>query len=130
MKIFKTEVFQGNLSKKNYFEGWYFKNVSADNNSVYAFIPGVSLADGDSHSFIQIINGISGETQYIAYDIKDFKWKKDKLWVQVGSSVFTDKYIDINIDNKDKALVEVQINRAGHRRPAKWEEKVTSYALI
>ena len=98
MKIFKTEVFQGNLSKKNYFEGWYFKNVSADNNSVYAFIPGISLSGNDSHSFIQVINGITGETHYISYDIKDFKWEKDKLWVQVGKSIFTDNYIDISID--------------------------------
>ena len=98
MKIFKTEVFQGNLSKKNYFEGWYYKNVSADNNSVYAFIPGISLSGNDSHSFIQVINGITGETHYISYDIKDFKWEKDKLWVQVGKSIFTDNYIDISID--------------------------------
>jgi len=100
MKIFKTEVFQGNLSKKNYFEGWYFKHVSEDKNSVYAFIPGISLSGDDSHSFIQIINGVTGKTHYISYGVIDFKWKKDTLWVQVGKSIFTDKYIDINIDTQ------------------------------
>lgn len=100
MKIFRTEVFQGNLSKKNYFEGWYFKNVSEDNNIVYAFIPGISLTGIGSHAFIQVINGITGETHYITYNIADFKWRKDILWVQVGKSVFTDKYIDINIEDE------------------------------
>ena len=101
MKVFKTEVFQGHLSKKNYFEGWYFKNVSDDNGNVYAFIPGISLANGYSHAFIQIINGITGDTHYITYDVKDFKWEKDSVWVQIGASTFTDKYIDINIDDKE-----------------------------
>ncbi len=100
MKVFKTEVFQGHLNKKNYFEGWYFKNVSDDNGNVYAFIPGISLANGYSHAFIQIINGITGDTHYITYDVKDFKWEKDSVWVQIGASTFTDKYIDINIDDK------------------------------
>jgi len=100
MKIFNTEVFQGNFKKNRYFEGWYFKNVSSDTNSVYAFIPGVSLGGKNSHSFIQIINGITGETHYISYDIKEFKWSKDNLWVQVGLSIFTDKFIDINIDDE------------------------------
>lgn len=65
MKLFKPEVFQGNLSGKRYFEGWYFKHVSADLQQVYSFIPGVALNASHPHAFIQVINGISGETQYI-----------------------------------------------------------------
>ncbi len=29
MRLFHPEVFQGSLSQKRYFEGWYFKHVSA-----------------------------------------------------------------------------------------------------
>jgi tocopherol cyclase len=100
MKVFKREVFQGSLTKKNYFEGWYFKHISHDKKSVYAFIPGVSLAANNAHSFIQIINGVTGETHYISYDINDFIWEKEDLWVKVGNSVFTDKFIDIDIEDK------------------------------
>jgi len=101
MKLFKTERFQGNLSKKQYFEGWYFKHVSKDKNSVLAFIPGISLTKDNSHSFIQVINGITGETHYITYELKDFKWNKKYFQVQVGSSIFTENYIDINIENEE-----------------------------
>lgn len=100
MNIFNTEVFQGNLTKKNYFEGWYYKHVSADRNSVLAFIPGISLAVNNPHSFIQIIDGITGETHYISYKLEDFSGAKDKHYVKVGKSIFTDKFIDIDIEDE------------------------------
>lgn len=98
MRLFRPEVFQGSLRKKHYFEGWYFKHVSRELDSAYAFIPGVSLAPGDSHSFIQILNGITGETHYAPYGVEDFSWKKDRLFVRVGDSVFTDRSIELAID--------------------------------
>ena len=100
VKRFKPEVFQGNLSKKRYFEGWYFKHVSDDLENAYAFIPGISLSGESSHAFIQVINGITGETHYVPYDLEEFSWKKDRLHIQVGASVFTDEYIGINIEDE------------------------------
>jgi len=99
LKIYNPEVFQGNLKKKNYFEGWYFKHVSGDMNHVYSFIPGVSLTRENPHAFIQVINGITGKTEYITYPLDDFSWDKGKLIVRVGKSVFTENGIDLNIDD-------------------------------
>lgn len=100
LKIYRPEIFQGDLKKKNYFEGWYFKNVSGNLNEVYSFIPGVSLSKKDPHAFIQVINGITGETEYLTYPLEKFSWNKKSLEIKVGNSVFTDKNIDINIKNK------------------------------
>ncbi len=41
--LWKPEVFQGKGNKKNYFEGWYFKSVSKDENTAYAVITGISV---------------------------------------------------------------------------------------
>jgi tocopherol cyclase len=102
-KVYKPEIFQGNLKKKNYFEGWYFKHVSKDLEHVWSFIPGISLTKDDSHSFIQVINGISGDSEYISYKLDEFTWDKKSLYLKIGNSVFTDKYIDLNIrDEKFK----------------------------
>jgi tocopherol cyclase len=98
-RIFRPEIFQGNLNKKNYFEGWYYKHVSHDLNHVWSIIPGISLADNDPHAFIQVINGISGESEYIAYDLKDFSFSDKTLYLRIKDSVFTDKYVDLNIQN-------------------------------
>lgn len=54
LRKYKPEVFQGNLKKKNYFEGWYFKNVTQDLSCTLSIIPGISLVENDPHAFIQI----------------------------------------------------------------------------
>ena len=37
-RIYHPEVFQGALTDRNYFEGWYFKHVSADSGEAFAVI--------------------------------------------------------------------------------------------
>lgn len=107
IRIYKPEIFQGDLKKKNYFEGWYFKHVSKDLEQVYSFIPGISLNDHDSHAFIQVINGITGETKYINYPLQEFFWDKKRFFIKVGESVFSDAYIELKIENEN-------LNVTGH----------------
>lgn len=97
MKLWKPQVFQGSLKKKKYFEGWYFKHVSRDLRHVYAFIPGVSLAGPDSHAFIQVIDGITGTTDYLTYSLDEFRYDTRTLVVRVGRSVFSDHGIELDI---------------------------------
>jgi len=97
LRLFNPEVFQGNLRKKHYFEGWYFKNVTQDLAYTFSFIPGVSLIENDPHAFIQIMSGLTGKTDYIRYPLDQFRWDKRKLWLQVGSSTFTGRGIILNI---------------------------------
>jgi hypothetical protein len=95
-KIFHPEIFQGTLKKKNYFEGWYFKHVSADGRDAFAVIPGISLSD-DSHSFIQYIDGNSGKTSYFRYPKEDFIFSRRKFEIQVGESAFTENGVILNL---------------------------------
>ncbi|MBN1388872.1 MAG: hypothetical protein JW965_10520 [Bacteroidales bacterium] len=97
MKVFRPWVFQGSMSRKNYFEGWYFKHVSADRQNVYAIIPGISLSEKDSHSFVQILNGLSGEVFYYRYPVKSFKASNRVLSVEVGQSSFSSSGIRLNL---------------------------------
>jgi tocopherol cyclase len=99
LRLFNPEVFQGSLTEKHYFEGWYFKNVTRDLSSCFSFIPGVSLFENDHHAFIQVMNGATGKTEYIKYPVGDFIWDRRKLSVKIGSSVFTDEGILIDIRN-------------------------------
>lgn len=99
LRVLNPGIFQGNTRSNHYFEGWYYKNVSGDMSEVLSFIPGISLNGKDRHSFIQIINGLTGETQYITYSIDELTWSRESLIVTIGESVFTDKYIDLRINN-------------------------------
>lgn len=99
MKVFKPEVFQGELSYKRYFEGWYFKHVSKNMGLVYSFIPGISLNQENPHAFIQVINGLTGSTQYIEYPLSAFSFSKKNFTVQIGESVFTADSMLLNINS-------------------------------
>ena len=89
MKLFHPDVFQGNLRKSGYFEGWYFKHVSPGLEHVLAFIPGVSLSKEDPHAFTQVIDGVSGQTWYMRYELSDFSWNGNPFTVTVGRNRFS-----------------------------------------
>ncbi len=85
---------------RRYFEGWYFKQVSVDLSSVYAFIPGIAL-ETERSAFIQVIDGMSGRTRFLPYPLKEFSAARDRFHVEVGNSAFCTDYIDLNIDRPE-----------------------------
>ncbi len=87
-RLWNPEYFQGYSKTKSYFEGWYFKMVSANGKHRYAFIPGVSLGD-DSHSFVQVIDGTTGSTQYYRFPIEEFYYSTNRFAVWVGPNFFS-----------------------------------------
>ncbi len=111
MKLFKPWAFQGSTRRKNYFEGWYFKQVSADRETVYSFIPGISLSKDSKHSFVQVINGITSEVIYFKYPVSEFKASTKKLKVQVGKSVFSFDGIKLDLSNETQDIKgEIKFN--------------------
>ncbi|MFK8046448.1 MAG: tocopherol cyclase family protein [Crocinitomicaceae bacterium] len=96
-----TALFQGNKKRNNYFEGWYFKMVSANGNSIISVIPGISLADesGNQHAFIQLINGVSSETYYYSFPIEDFYFSKKDFIVRIGENYFSEDSLRLNLDD-------------------------------
>ncbi|KPU42389.1 hypothetical protein OXPF_41740 [Oxobacter pfennigii] len=108
-KVFRQEAFLGKLSYKRYFEGWYFKHVSRNLLNAYSFIPGISLCPENPHAFIQVIDGVTGETKYIQYSLDEFSWDSKGFMVKVGHSVFTDKHISVNIQD-EKTKIAAKIN--------------------
>ena len=103
-KIRKPILFQGDLSKTNYFEGWYYKHASADQKTSLSFIPAVSLNKEDKHSFIQYIlvqKQDTGEnitqTGYIRFPVSDFTYRHEPFSAAIGASTFSESGIEIDI---------------------------------
>ena len=90
-------IFQGNLRKKHYFEGWYFKQVGSK-GATLAVIPGISLTGEDSHAFIQVFNGRSGKSHYFSFPVEEFKPEKDPFGLVIGDNRFSNSGMDLNID--------------------------------
>ncbi|GAB1422581.1 tocopherol cyclase family protein [Anaerolineales bacterium] len=97
----KPELYHGANKKGPFFEGWYYKLVSADEKHKYAFIPGIFINKDPSQSiaFIQIIDGISGKTEFIKYPIEQFQSRKNPFSVSIASSKFELERINLDIQN-------------------------------
>ncbi len=98
-------MFQGSLGAPQYFEGWYYKLVSADEQHAFAFIPGISLdrKTRDSRCFIQINDGNTGSTYYFRYPLQAFSASENRFEVKIDSSVFS------------AARMVLDINEQGHQ---------------
>lgn len=95
--IRRPELFQGKLNKKHYFEGWYFKHVDGAEKHTVAFIPGISLDEDETHSFVQVIISPNIKTYYFRYPLEAFHTTESPFSVAVGDSVFSMAGCKINL---------------------------------
>lgn len=105
-KLMNPIIFQGNINKNNYFEGWYYKQVSLDEKKVISFIPGINLSGEDSHCFIQYIfeyidknNKKINKSGYIKYSLNAFNFKNKPFSIQIENSTFSEKIINVNLSD-------------------------------
>lgn len=101
--IKNAELFQGEKylnKKKNYFEGWYFKNINSQKG--ISFIPGINMDDTGAKAFIQIITNNS--SYFVNYNIEDFKFNANPFWISIGDNSFSKEKMDIHIEDKSQNL--------------------------
>jgi tocopherol cyclase len=87
----RQEAYQGSGRRRRYFEGWYFKQVSADLSEAWAFIPGISRGDspGEGCSFVQAIEGGTGRSWWFEQPLEAFEASSSRLDIRVGASRFS-----------------------------------------
>jgi hypothetical protein len=102
-RLFRPSVYQGKSSPKNYFEGWYYKHVDKTGEHIWSIIFGVSHSK-DSHSFIQVIEGKSGKTDYLRFKKEDFSYRKDVLEVCIGANKITENYIKLDLQGENFSI--------------------------
>ncbi|MFP4619005.1 MAG: tocopherol cyclase family protein [Spirochaetaceae bacterium] len=103
-KLYRPEVFQGNLRRKHYFEGWYLKHVSAEGGHVLSFIPGISLSPEDPHSFVQYIDGKNGLSGSVRYGIEEFTWNPRSFEIAVGPNTFSRRGSVIDLADGERKI--------------------------
>lgn len=103
-------AFQGKNKVNQYFEGWYFKQVSSDLKNIISIIPGIAKNNTDSHSFIQVIisHELEGrtqlETQYYRFFVNDFKYTDEPFCLTIGDNIFNDQGMKLNLSNDEYSI--------------------------
>lgn len=88
--VFDPSMYQGWGNTRKYFEGWYFKVVSADETRAFAFIPGISMNEsGEKHSFIQVLDGKRKTAEFFPLEAHAFVPSDRGFEVTVGKSYFS-----------------------------------------
>ena len=59
---------------------------------------GIGRNPKDSHSFIQFLNGATGESWYLDFPFEDFQVDKERFNVRVGSNEFSGSRLHLDID--------------------------------
>lgn len=83
-----------------FFEGWYFKLVSADGSNKVAIIPGVILGK-DAHAFVQVLEGVTGKTAYHTFAFQDFQVDPEQFSFKIGRNQFDGRHISLDINNAE-----------------------------
>ena len=82
---------------RNYFEGWYFK--VAFREGAFAFIPGLSLAGENPHSFIQVIDGVHNRSFYYSFPTDAFRYEKGRFGISIDNNQFSLDRVHLDLDD-------------------------------
>lgn len=93
--------YHGFRARAPYFEGWYFKLVSADEKHRYAIIPGVyhAVDPEKSHAFVQVFNSDKDTVTYHRYPFEAFRAARDRFYIEVGPNSFSAQTMVLAIDD-------------------------------
>lgn len=94
------DMYHGWGRSKKYFEGWYFKIVDITEGAAFAFIPGISMGkNGESHAFIQVLDGKKCTAEYIRFDADAFQPSDQEFDLQLAGNQFSTKQITLDLPN-------------------------------
>ena len=93
-------VYHGFNKKPPFFEGWYYKLVSADETCKVAIIPGVILGQ-DAHAFIQVLEGVSGQVAYHTFPVEQFQADRNRFGLNIAGNTFDGGQLSLDVDRPD-----------------------------
>ena len=113
-----------------FFEGWYFKLVDARESARLAVIPGVFHAQDpmESHAFVQVLDGASGQATYHRYPIQAFQAARTGFDIQIGPNRFSETGLTLDIEDAQQTL-RGEI-RFGNPAPVPWPVTLLSPGIM
>lgn len=98
--LLNPECYHGWGKNKKFFEGWYYKIVSENQEHKLAIIPGIAMdKKGNKQAFIQVLDGKNLEASYHKFLADDFKPTPRKHNLSIKKNRFTENSIEIDLPN-------------------------------
>ncbi len=91
-------IYHGFNRKPPFFEGWYYKLVSADQRHKLAVIPGVILGQ-DEHAFVQVLDSAQETAGYLKFPAADFRASDQRFSIEIGENRFDDRHLHLALNH-------------------------------
>jgi tocopherol cyclase len=100
-KHFHPYLYHGDKRTDQFFEGWYFKHVHAQEKINFALIPGISKNQKDPHAFIQVIITPAMIIKYFRFHVDEFEVQEEPFTVRISNNVFSLTHINVELEDAD-----------------------------
>jgi len=99
-------MYHGRGKQSIFFEGWYYKIVSPDQNQRWAVIPGIFLhpEPARSHSFIQVLDGLNTQVVYHRFPVEAFQASRSAFMIRVGENTFHSRGFSLALTGAEQAI--------------------------
>ena len=126
--ILNPAAYHGAVLRPPFFEGWYFKLVDAGEGQRFAILPGVFMGRSaeESHAFVQVLNGLTGQVDYHTYPIEQFQSAADRFDIRIGENRFRTDAIHLAIDRPEGSVRGV----LAFESPVGWPVSVLSPGIM
>ena len=96
------EAYHGAGIRREFFEGWYVKLVSADTKQRWAVIPGIfrglgTGTESGDEAFVQVLDGLTGRSWYHRFEISEFRASTSGFDVWIGPNHFTSTGVHLEL---------------------------------
>ncbi|MBN2293424.1 MAG: hypothetical protein JXM70_13425 [Pirellulales bacterium] len=89
-----------------FFEGWYYKLVDHEEEHPLAVMPCLCLTEDSrqSHAFVQVYHGTSGQTTFCKYPLKEFRSTNHDFDVRIGPNQFSAERILLDLETEESCI--------------------------
>ncbi|NUM72374.1 MAG: hypothetical protein HUU43_16130 [Ignavibacteriaceae bacterium] len=95
--IFRPEIFHKAGYKNFFFEGWFYKLVTARGDRVIAVIPAIYNGD-ENRAFIQILDGTGHKSVVSFWSADKFSSAQSEFSIKIGDNSFSGSHVSLNMD--------------------------------
>jgi len=83
-------AYHGSGKRRNYFEGWFYKSVTADESRALAVIPGISLPldPAAAHAFVMVAEPGADKPRIFRYPASAFRAAANRFEFEIGPNRF------------------------------------------
>jgi len=105
--LLHPERYHGRGRRPPFIEGWYYRLIDSCEQHRLAVIPGIYLGkdSGESHAFIQVLDGVRGAATYHRFPSGEFRAARDRFEVRIGDNLFTPDRLVLDLPADDAGAV-------------------------